>query len=148
MEVGAPRRTNFELFAGDAGSLERLPGTEDVNPVSARVVEATARVGVNTSLKRARGFAGEPGFFGECRHSTDSVRHCTQSNGYRPLIAVGQNRFQILRDPNLASPAGKLRTRRMASGPQPAQLDATVSEHGYESLFQCRMCTGWPELKF
>jgi hypothetical protein len=44
MEDGAPGRTNFELSAGDAGSLERLPGTEDANPVSACVVEPTGRV--------------------------------------------------------------------------------------------------------
>jgi hypothetical protein len=37
---GAPRRTNFELFSCSHWLTERRPGTEEANPVSARVLEA------------------------------------------------------------------------------------------------------------
>jgi hypothetical protein len=47
--------------------------------------------------------AGKPGFLGECRHSTDSVRNGTQCDGNGPLIAVDQHRFQVLRGVNRAT---------------------------------------------
>jgi hypothetical protein len=46
--------------------------------------------------------AGEAGFLGKCSHSTNSIRNSTQCDGYGSLIAVGQHRFKVFCDLDLA----------------------------------------------
>jgi len=46
--------------------------------------------------------AGEAGFLGERSHSTDSIGNRPQCDGYGSLIAVGQYRFKVFCDLNLA----------------------------------------------
>jgi hypothetical protein len=82
-------------------SLTRLHGqaqTESGQDRGQRIEPRIASLG-ERPIQR---LAGETGFLGECSHATNSIRNGTQCDGYGSLIAVGQHRFQVLCNLNLA----------------------------------------------
>ena len=90
--VHAPARACLARLHGQAQTESRKDRGQRIKPWVASLGE-----------RPIQRLAGEPGFLGERRHTANRIGNRAQRNGYGTRIAIGEHRFQVLRDLSLVS---------------------------------------------